>query len=136
MITTGNAVTDGTPFNGWFLGDLTRWSARRDVPGAHAFGLRDTNVLEVKWGTHPAGVPRPAGWAPASPTVTLSVLVSGEFRIVFRSVSTGEEREVVLRSAGDYVVSDSDTEHTWCAIQDSVVVSVRWPEPAAARDDG
>lgn len=136
MITTGNAAADGAPFNGWFLGDLTRWAGEGGLTVADTAGLRDTTTLEVKWGIHPAGVPRPAGWAAAAPTITLSILVSGEFRVVFRSVRTGEEREVILRAPGDYVISDSDTEHTWCAIQDSVVVSVRWPERAAARDDG
>jgi hypothetical protein len=135
MITTGNAAADGIPFNGWVIGDLTRWAEERGVRHAHPLGLRDTTALEVKWGIHPAGVPRPAGWAAASPHVTVSILVSGEFRIVFRAVGALDEREVILRSPGDYVISDSDTEHTWCAIQDSVVLSVRWPEPEPARKD-
>jgi hypothetical protein len=136
MITTGNAAADGIPFNGWFIGDLTRWSAGRELVAQQPPGLRDTTTLEVKWGIHPAGVPRLAGWAAASPTVTVSILLSGEFRIVFRSISTHDEREVVLRAPGDYVVSDSDTEHTWCAIEDSVVLSVRWPEREAVRNEG
>jgi hypothetical protein len=135
VITTGNAAADGIPFNGWLIGDLTRWAEERGVRPTHPLGLRDATALEVKWGIHPAGVPRPAGWAAAAPTITVSILVSGEFRIVFRSVSTLDEREVILRSPGDYVISDSDTEHTWSAIRDSVVVSVRWPDPRAARKD-
>lgn len=136
MITFGNAGTDGIPFNGWFIGDLSRWIESRGERHADSLGLRDTTALEVKWGIHPAGVPRPAGWAASSAHVTVSVLISGEFRIVFRAVGALDEREVVLRSPGDYVVSNAETEHTWCAIQDSVVLSVRWPDCEAVRADG
>jgi hypothetical protein len=130
LITTGNATTDSAPFRGWFVGDLTRWAASSVTPPG--FGLRDTTVLEVKWGLHPAGQPRPEGWAPVAPTIGLSVLVSGEFAVSFRAPGELEEQEAVLREQGDYVMWDWNTEHTWRAIRDSIVLTVRWPAPHSA----
>src|SRR5215207_8619591 len=119
--TLGTAAIDSAPFRGWFVGDLPRWAATHTAGGESpgAFGLRSTTALEVKWGVHPEGQPRPEGWAPTSDTVGLSVLVSGEFRIVFRSHAEGEESDVVLRAPGDYVIWGPDAEHTWNAIADS-----------------
>jgi hypothetical protein len=129
-VTTGNAAVDGAAFNGWFIGDLPGWLRTRAAPSEElvtaAAGLRATSALEVKWGIHPAGIPRPAGWAPASDDLTLSVLISGHFEVVFRAVDGGAERRVFLRTVGDYVLSGTDSEHTWRAIEDSVVLSVRW----------
>jgi hypothetical protein len=132
-LTSGNAALDSAPFRGWFVGDLPRWAAANGVAGAEsiaAAGLRSTHVLEVKWGVHPRGQPRPEGWAPTSTTIGLSVLVSGEFRIVFRSHPADEETDVVLRTPGDYVLWGPDAEHTWIAVEDSIILTVRWPAGA------
>lgn len=94
-----------------------------------AAGLRTSAALEVKWGIHPAGMPRPGSWASASDNITLSVLISGHFEVVFRSVGSDEETTVTLRAPGDYVLSGTDSEHRWRAIEDSVVLSVRWKKP-------
>jgi len=127
-VSSGNAAVDGAPSNGWFVGDFTRWLAERDpVPGALAsIGLRDTPVLEVKWGIHPAGQPRPAGWAERTPAVGVSVLVAGEFVVVFREDAGAPEREVRLREQGDYVVWGPAVEHRWYAVRDSIILTVRW----------
>src|SRR3982751_5349844 len=128
-VTAGNAGEDGAPFNGWFVGDLPAWLRSRglesdDVP-ADA-GLRTSTALEVKWGVHPAGVPRPGGWVASSGITTLSILISGEFEVRFRSFEGDPEKVVTLRRVGDYVLSGAAYEHTWRAIADSVVLSVRW----------
>ena len=70
----GRAGPDGAANQGWLLGHF--------MPKGEL--LHSTDV-EVKWGVHPEGQPRPDGWAPTSDTVGLSVLVSGEFRIAFRA---------------------------------------------------
>jgi hypothetical protein len=127
-VSRGNAAVDGAPFNGWFVGDFTRWLAERSTsPSALAsVGLRDTPVLEVKWGIHPAGQPRPAGWATRTPAVGVSVLVAGEFVVVFREDARAPEREVRLCEQGDYVVWGPAVEHRWYAVRDSIILTVRW----------
>ena len=86
-VTAGNAADDGASFNGWFVGDLPGWLRARGLENAgleEAAGLRTSDHLEVKWGIHPAGLPRPDGWVASSGITTLSVLISGEFEIRFR----------------------------------------------------
>src|SRR5205085_5450876 len=131
-VSVGNAATDGAPFNGWFVGDFTRWLAGRGTPPSELapIGLRDTRVLEVKWGIHPTGQPRPDGWATRTPAVGVSVLVSGEFVVVFRESAGALEREVRLREQGDFVVWGPAVEHRWYAVQDSIILTVRWAVPA------
>jgi hypothetical protein len=130
----GNAAVDGAPFNGWFVGDFTRWLAERGSSSSAlaAVGLRDTRALEVKWGIHPAGQPRPAGWATRTPAVGVSVLVAGEFVVVFREHADAPEREVRLHEQGDYVVWGPAVEHRWYAVRDSIILTVRWALPAQA----
>jgi hypothetical protein len=121
-LTVGNAADDGAPFRGWFVGDIGRWT------GAHGgAGLRDTKAVEIKWGVHAADMPRPDGWAAASPTVALAILVSGEFALAFRRAGTDDVTEVRLARTGDYVLWGETQEHTWWAVSDAVVLTVRWP---------
>jgi hypothetical protein len=61
--------------------------------------------------------------------VSLSLLVRGEFLLRFRPVGQ-PEREYCLQEEGDYLVWRESTPHTWIARQDSVVLTVRWRDPA------
>jgi hypothetical protein len=133
-VSRGNAAVDGAPFNGWFVGDFTRWLAERGASSSElaTVGLRDTPLLEVKWGIHPAGQPRPAGWAARTPAVGVSVLVAGEFVVVFREDGGAPEREVRLGEQGDYVVWGPAVEHRWYAVRDSIILTVRWVTPHGA----
>jgi hypothetical protein len=129
-ITFGNAAEDGAAFKGWFVGDLVTWAralGESDEMIA-AVAPRVSKTVEVKWGLHPANVPRPGGWVASSGEMTLSVLISGEFEVRFRAIGGGSERVVSLREVGDYVLSGVDSEHTWRAITDAVILSVRWTE--------
>ena len=131
-VSKGNAAVQGAPHNGWFVGDFTQWLGERGAPPSAlaSVGLRDTRVLEVKWGIHPAGQPRPEGWAKRTAAVGVSVLVSGEFVVVFRESADSPEREVPLREQGDFVVWGPAVEHRWYAVQDSIILTVRWAVPA------
>ena len=127
-ITTGNAAVDGGDFGGWFVGDLNTWQVTASpLYSALNFGLRDNHAIEIKWGVHSKGTTRPDGWASTSPFVTLSLLVHGAFNLDFRS--SGEKlpaQRCQLRTAGDYAIWGQDCEHTWEAIEDSVILTVRW----------
>lgn len=131
-VSVGNAAVDGAPFNGWFVGDFTRWFAERGLSSSElaSVGLRDAPALEVKWGSHPAGQPRPEGWAARTPAVGVSVLISGEFVVAFREHADAPEREVRLGEQGDYVVWGPAVEHRWYAVRDSIILTVRWAVPA------
>jgi quercetin dioxygenase-like cupin family protein len=110
-VIVGNAVDDGAGNNrGWFVGHFITPSD----------DLRHTEAVEVKWGVHPAGDARPTV-APGLETTTVSILVSGAFRVSFPG------REVRLARPGDYLLFPPDVPHTWVAEADSVVITVRWP---------
>ena len=129
-VVVGNASDDGAgETRGWFVGHF--------LPPAVA--LRCTDAVEVRWGVHPAGESRPA-MAMATVATTLSVLVSGAFRIMFPA------REVRLARPGDYVLFPPGVPHGWMADADSIVLTVRWPsrpgdsvelvaDPYPVRDD-
>jgi hypothetical protein len=34
----------------------------------------------------------------------------------------------LMSETGDYAIWGGDAEHTWSAVRDSVVLTVRWPE--------
>jgi hypothetical protein len=109
---TGNAALDEGLVRGWFVGHFI----------SPEEGLRSTSDVEVKWGAHTLGELR-AEWGTSRVATTLSVLVRGCIRIVFR-----DGREAVLDEPGDYAVWAPGVEHRWTIEQDDTVVfTVRWP---------
>lgn len=109
----GNAVADG--IRGWFVGQF--------VPQHE--GLRHQDAVEIKWGVHPKGESRAPRWARCNSATTVSILVEGTFRLAVRGGDTFEE--TVLEAPGDYVIIAPGLEHSWEALSDSVVLSVRFP---------
>jgi quercetin dioxygenase-like cupin family protein len=107
---SGNAAQDGNKTRGWLLGHFID----------PAEGVRSTKNVEVKWGVHRAGDER-AAWTSGDERTTLVLLVQGRFRI---SLTEGN---VTLDRQGDYAVWGPGIDHSWEAITDSVVVTVRWP---------
>jgi hypothetical protein len=128
--TSGNAARDGAPFNSWFIGDLRKWTqGRTDADAAKPAGLRQSQVVEMKWGAHEAGAQR-SDWAPCASTVSMSLLVRGKFLLRFRSAAAREEIvERRLEREGDYVIWGTDVEHAWMVEEDSLILTVRWREP-------
>jgi hypothetical protein len=89
------------------------------VPGPPE-DVRSTKDVEVKWGIHPAGDTRPE-WTKGDQLTAMLLLVQGKFRI---DLSDGS---VALEGQGDYVVWGLGSDHSWEAIKDSIMVTVRWP---------
>jgi quercetin dioxygenase-like cupin family protein len=106
----GNAAEDTKDDRGWLLGHFV--SPVDDV--------RHSRDVEVKWGTHPAGEKR-AEWTSDDQRTTLLLLVQGEFRI---DLTDGSR---VLSTQGDYALWGPGIDHSWEALADSVVITVRWP---------
>ena len=111
-IYVGNAGNDAPLDRGWILGHFKEV----DDP-------RHTRAVEVKWGIHPRGDER-LEWVKGEQRTALLVLISGRFRVDF------PERSVVLEKQGDYVVWGRGVDHSWCAEEESVVLTVRWPSVA------
>ena len=106
----GNAMEAGRDTRGWFAGHF--------VPG-EANPLRSEDV-ELKWFVHGRGEVR-SEWSPPSPVRTLNVLIRGSFVLVF------PDREVALQREGDFVVFGPDVPHSYRSIEESLVLTVRWP---------
>ena len=72
---TGNAVSDADTRNrgGWFIGHF--------IPHAD---LRHSMDVEVKWGIHAAGDRNAGGFVTNKTATTMSVVISGHFRLLFR----------------------------------------------------
>ena len=106
----GNAAEDTKATRGWILGHFID----------PAEGVRSTRDVEVKWGVHPAGDKRPE-WTADDQRTTLVLLIQGRFRL---DLSGGSR---VLDQEGDYALWGPGIDHSWEALDDSVVVTVRWP---------
>jgi hypothetical protein len=124
LVRTGSAADEGAARSGWFLGHFIDPAA----------GLLHSRSVEVKWGVHRAGETKPATGA-NSTAHTLSILVSGRFLLDFPEAG----RVVRLERPGDYALWPPGPQHRWTALEDSVVLTVRWPSlpgDQQSRDEG
>jgi hypothetical protein len=114
---TGNAIAEGgtNPRKGWFVGAF--------LPIER--GLRHTEICEVKWGVHRDGEEKRTPGTNLMAT-TLTLLVSGQFQVRLPEIDV----VIVLERPGDYVIFGPGTRHHWKSLNDSVVVTVRWPSRA------
>jgi len=112
LVSIGNAVKDGK--EGWFVGQF--------VPPS--FGLVRQQAVEIKWAQHAKGERRPrfGRWPKAT---TISILVNGCF--VVRLKLPDGMREIVLATPGDFVAFRPGVDHSWEALEDCLVITVRFP---------
>lgn len=111
---SGNAGVDGLANRGWILGHFID----------PAEGVRSSKDVEVKWGIHPVGDKR-VEWTADDQRTALVILVSGQFRIDLTEASVTLERQ------GDYLVWGPGIDHSWEALTESIVITVRWPSAAS-----
>jgi hypothetical protein len=116
----GNAEVDQVRNTGWFLGQF--------VPAE--LGLRHQTDVELKWGIHPDGEKRSHPWANGNGT-TVSILIRGGLRVAFHVGASPQM--VTLEKQGDYIVFGPDVVHSWEAIGDTLVLSVRFPSVEVGR---
>ena len=110
---SGNAEVDGRDTRGWILGHFLDESA----------GVRSSKDVEIKWGIHPVGDKRPE-WTADDKRTALVVLITGKFRIDLTETS------VTLEKQGDYLTWGPGIDHSWEALTESIVLTVRWPSAA------
>jgi len=106
----GNAAEASRETRGWFLGHFAAGEANP---------LRSRDV-ELKWFVHEMGETR-SEWAPGNPVRTLNLLIRGRFVLVF------PDREVSLEREGDFVLFGPGVPHSYRSVEESLVLTVRWP---------
>lgn len=116
----GNAAVDQVRNTGWFVGQLV--PAEQD--------LRHQTDVELKWGVHKDGEQRSHPWANGNAT-TISVLIQGALHVTFDV--GGTPQVVTLRTEGDYVIFGPGAVHSWEAVGDTIVLSVRFPSVEVER---
>jgi hypothetical protein len=117
----GNAAVDQVRDTGWFVGQF--------VPPE--LGPRHQTDVELKWVIHPDGDRRMHGAEANRNATTISVLISGTLRTTFEI--DGTMRVVTLQKQGDYVIFGPEIVHSWEALGDTLVLSVRFPSIEVAR---
>ncbi len=93
---------------GWFIGHFVDPSS-----------VRSTEDVEVKWAFHPKGDVRES-WADATTCPCINILITG------RTITSFPDTEAELSKPGDYVIWQN-VPHTFKALEDSTVLTVRWP---------
>ena len=110
LIQSGNTAKDSTETRGWFVGHFIERS----------LGLRHSDDVELKWGTHSAGEAR-TEWVTGESRITIALLISGKFEVEFR------DQTVTLSKPGDYAMWDRGVDHKWRVVEDAVILTIRWP---------
>jgi len=124
----GNAAVDQVRDTGWFIGQFV----------SPELGARHQTDVELKWAMHPDGDRRMHGAEANRNATTISVLIYGTLRTRFEI--DGAPHVVTLQKQGDYVIFGPETVHSWEALGDTLVLSVRFPSievtRSAASSDG
>lgn len=108
----GEQVAKHPETKGWFLGSFMEKHSD--------FYSED---LELKWIRHEKGFHKP-GFSSEHSIKTLTVLISGKYRVVFHDF----HQEVVLEKLGDFLYYDSSqTTHDADALEDTLLLVIRWP---------
>jgi hypothetical protein len=117
IVCCGNAFADGVRHRGWFIGRFL------EIP----HDLRSSHAVEVKWSTHLAGTQKQF-WGVSEEATTLCVLIKGQVSIQFPG------RECLLSQEGDYAIWSAGVPHRWVVVQESLILTVKWPSvPKAYR---
>ena len=101
-------------FKSWFIGFFVK-------PKSHWFHNQN---FEVKWGKHKKG-DKGKGWVANKTAFSLAILIKGKVRMQFEG-----GKEVVLKNQGDYVGWAPGVYHDWEVLEDSVIITIRWPSLA------
>ena len=109
---SGNIYTKKNGDRGWIMGHFEQLSG---TPFQN-------NDFEIKWTQHTKGEKKEG--AKANRTAkTVSILVRGKMKIDFL-----EPRETyLLKAEGDYTFWQAGVTHSWEILEDSLVITIRWP---------
>jgi len=83
-----------------------------------------TDLFGLKWISYKKGDKR----EPSKPNAeTLTILISGKFKNTFYDQDGKIIVDCIIEKQGDYIYFDKDIMHTWEALEDSLVIALRWP---------
>ena len=97
--------------NNWVIGHFMN----------HGTPLYNTD-FEVKWGDHKKGESK-ENLGVNVQAKTLAILVSGKVSLKFPS----HDKEFIFENRGDFVFYDKGVPHSWSILEDSLVLTIRWP---------
>lgn len=114
LIVIGNTMEDGYQNNttGWFIGTFIDPANR----------LRCTEDIEIKWGVHSANEEK-SSFGINEKATSLAILIKGSCVFNFPDLKTS----ISLKKQGDYVIYAPGVSHNWKVLEDSIVLTIRWP---------
>lgn len=110
-ILTGNAYKDRNKKQ-WLVGSFIE-----------SKDLRKQSGVEVMWSSHKKGDVK-GRWTKSTKATTMTMLIRGAFVNSFPGLG-----DCVLKKEGDYIIYPPQTPHTWRALKNSVLITIRWPSP-------
>lgn len=111
-ITQGNLDDLAPRHKGWFVGHF--------MENGSPF---KTINFEVKWHKLKKGE-KDYRFGTQKTAKTLGILVYGKFQYIFPKEKI---KKITLKKEGDYCFYNSGVTHTWKALEDSLLFSMRWP---------
>ncbi|HSX41736.1 MAG TPA: hypothetical protein VLE93_00100 [Candidatus Saccharimonadales bacterium] len=86
------------------------------------------NQAGLKYGSHLKGEHRSREEATADRTHrSLQIVISGRVKLVFPATDGTVHDQELIREAGDYTLWEPNTLYYWEILEDSVVLTFRWP---------
>lgn len=107
-----------TNTRGWFIGHFAQ---DKNLCSDH---------FEIKWTTHPKGDIKPTT-AKNKTAKTISILISGKFIVRYPQNNTN----IILDQAGDYAYHAEGIYHTSEALEESTILTIRWPSIPGDQED-
>lgn len=87
-------------------------------------GLLHQTEAEIKTADHQAGE-KSNGWTKNSVATTFTMVITGKF--VTRTRNEAQMEQGFTLGPGDYLIFAPNTSHSWEALENSTVVTFRWP---------
>jgi hypothetical protein len=108
-VSYGNGLLDGKHHAGWFIGHFVDESTPQH-----------TEDIELKYTFNPTGSQN-EGFVANRMSRSLAILISGKHLLDFGNTS------ILLERPGDYAIWSAGVGHTWTSMEDSTLLTVRWP---------
>lgn len=80
------------------------------------------NDFELKWGHHYKGESKQTLGVNIQ-AKTLTFLIRGKIALKFPD----QNRKIILEKEGDYVYLDKGISHTWSVLEETLILTIRWP---------
>lgn len=110
-IIKGNLNQNDPKRRGWFAGNF--------MDEGSPF---KTDAFELQWRKLKAGEEKTA-LGTQKVAKTIGILVYGKFEFSFPDVN----KKITIEKEGDFVYYDAGVTHSWKVLEDTLLVSIRWP---------